>query len=359
MKYKYKHYLRTSSIVQYVWCHSEIVRILYYCLNNRREAYISKYADKNRITDKNYRKHLKCDLLYCLLKYGALYDEYFLYQFENKNKAYRSRFITENKRYSYYNKLNRQKNKILFDDKWKTYQTFRKYYKREIVCIRTQDDLEIFRKFVSKHPVFILKPLSLSFGEGVSIIDTPEENDIGNLFKKLLIHAPFMIEELIVQADCMSKFHPPSVNTVRIITILTGKHHTEHEVHIFFPFMRMGQNDMIVDNVSAGGIMASIDPETGILRTNGVDESNNEYVSHPNTGITIKGFKIPQWKEAVDLAKELACVVPTNRYIGWDLALTDNGWVMVEGNSSAQMGLHQFCDLKGMRKDLDELCKLI
>ncbi len=105
--------------------------------------------------------------------------------------------------------------------------------------------------------------------------------------------------------------------------------------------------------------MASIDSETGILRTNGIDESNNEYARHPDTGIPIKGFKIPQWEEAVDLAKKLACVVPTNRYIGWDLALTDHGWVMVEGNSSAQMGLHQFCDLKGMRKNLDELCRLI
>ncbi|MBN1365701.1 MAG: hypothetical protein JW976_12905 [Syntrophaceae bacterium] len=302
---------------------------------------------------------MKKDMLFCLLKYGALYDEYFFYEFENKSSEYKKSFITEKKRYNYYNRLNRQRNKIYFDDKWKTYQLFHKYYKRDVVCIRNRDDLKIFCEFVSNHPFFILKPLSFSLGEGISVIDTQKEKNAENLFQRLLMKAPFIIEELIVQDDRMSKFHPQSVNTVRVTTILTGRKNTEYEVHIFCPFFRMGQNGNIVDNAGAGGIIASIDPKTGKLTSIGKDEANNKYMSHPNTGVSIKGFQIPRWEEAVNLAKELALIIPTNRYIGWDLALTDHGWVMVEGNSSAQFNIYQFCDLKGRREELDELCTLI
>jgi hypothetical protein len=164
MNYKFKQFLRTNSIIQVVWCYSEIVRILHYLVNNRRETYISKFADRNKISDKNYVRQLKRDLLFCLLRYGAWYDEYFLYQFENKDKAYRKSFITENKRYNYCNKLNKQKSKILFDDKWKTYQVFQKYYKRDVVCIRHKDDLEEFCEFVIKHPRFYLKTAILIHG---------------------------------------------------------------------------------------------------------------------------------------------------------------------------------------------------
>lgn len=359
MNYKFKQFLRTNSIIQAFWCYSEIIRIVHYLFNNRRKTYISKFADRNKISDKNYVRRFKKELLYCLLRYGAWYDEYFLYQFENKDKAYRRSFITENRRYNYCNKLNKHKNKILFDDKWKTYQVFQKYYKRDIICIRNKDDLEDFYEFLKKHPVFILKPLALSMGEGISIIDVKEHDNIQFLFEALLKKAPCLIEEIIIQTDHMSKLHPASVNTIRMTTILTGHKNSAENVHIVLPVIKMGQNESIVDNAGAGGILAIIDSMTGVISTIGVDEGNKKYITHPNTGMTIEGFKIPRWKEAVDLAKELALIIPTNRFSGWDLALTDNGWVMVEGNSNAQLNYHQLFDLKGRREELDELSNQI
>lgn len=359
LKYNTNHILRTNSTIQYVWCHSEIVRILYYLLCNRREQYISKFVDQKKIGDRKYRKHLKKDMFFCLLKYGALYNEYFLYQFESKDKKYRNDFITENKRYIYYNKLNIQKNKILFDDKWKTYRRFGQYYKREVIRVRNQNDLETFCKFVSRYPVCIFKPLSAALGEGVSVMHIKEINNIKRLFRELLKKAPFIMEEIIVQNNHMSEFHPQSVNTVRVTTILTGNETTGYEVHLFCPYFRMGQSGSVVDNAGAGGIFAGIDPQTGIVITIGVDEMNNKYTHHPDTGVTIEGFQIPRWEEAVNLAEKLAFMIPANRYIGWDFALTDHGWVLVEGNASAQFNLHQICDLKGRRSELDDLCKLI
>ena len=64
------------------------------------------------------------------------------------------------------------------------------------------------------------------------------------------------------------------------------------------------------------------------------------------------GYKIPFWSEAKALVRELAQVVPENRYTGWDLALTDGGWVLVEANRRAQFGF-QMSLQKGFRKEID------
>ena len=44
------------------------------------------------------------------------------------------------------------------------------------------------------------------------------------------------------------------------------------------------------------------------------------------------------------------------RYIGWDLALTENGWVMVEGNRTAQFGW-QITTQTGFREEVNGYLK--
>ena len=60
------------------------------------------------------------------------------------------------------------------------------------------------------------------------------------------------------------------------------------------------------------------------------------------------------WKEA----KELAQVIPENRYTGWDIAYINNGengkWVMIEANPRGQFGA-QFVRGKGMKREYDLL----
>ena len=42
---------------------------------------------------------------------------------------------------------------------------------------------------------------------------------------------------------------------------------------------------------------------------------------------------MPYWDELVAFAKEIAMVVPEQRIVGWDLALSVDGWVIIEGNT--------------------------
>lgn len=154
--------------------------------------------------------------------------------------------------------------------------------------------------------------------------------------------------------EVRASLHPQSVNTVRISTLKIGG-----KIHIIHPFFRVGRGEDVVDNAAKGGIFGVIDKETGIV-TRACDELGNRYVVHPDTKKPIVGFSIPQWEVAVDLSLKLAKVVPESVFTGWDLALTDKGWVMVEGNSRGQFICFQMATQNGFRKELEGLlgCKL-
>ena len=46
----------------------------------------------------------------------------------------------------------------------------------------------------------------------------------------------------------------------------------------------------------------------------------------------IYGFKVPFYEEACQMVKEASKVVPSVRYVGWDVAITNKGPVIIEGN---------------------------
>ena len=160
----------------------------------------------------------------------------------------------------------------------------------------------------------------------------------------------YIMEEVIKQNPEMARFHPESVNTVRIPTIRTGD-----RVRVVIPFMRTGRGSSIVDNAGAGGIICALDVEEGSIIA-AADEHGNRYDKHPDTGEMLIGFKVPRWDEAKQMAVELAAVVPDNRYAGWDLALTENGWVLVEANARGQF-VTQIATKKGFRKELESILK--
>ena len=76
---------------------------------------------------------------------------------------------------------------------------------------------------------------------------------------------------------------------------------------------------------------------------------------HPDSEIMFKGFKLPDWEEAISIVKEAAMMAPNTKYLSWDLAHSIKfGWVIVEVNTSGQF-MWQAGTLKGTRKELEKL----
>ena len=60
------------------------------------------------------------------------------------------------------------------------------------------------------------------------------------------------------------------------------------------------------------------------------------------TGARIPGTAIPYWQEAVAMCLEASRVVPQVRFVAWDVAITPDGPVFIEGNSFPSHAIPQF-----------------
>jgi D-alanine-D-alanine ligase-like ATP-grasp enzyme len=104
--------------------------------------------------------------------------------------------------------------------------------------------------------------------------------------------------------------------------------------------MRFGQGLSWTDNTSGGGFSVAVNGETGALEGPGrqeITKGAGVFYEHPDTHFKFDGFSIPYFKEACDLVKNCAQHFPS-RLIGWDIAITEEGPVVIEGNHNP--GLH-------------------
>lgn len=292
------------------------------------------------------------DMMHEAKKYNVCFDEYVMYHFEKRDEADRRLFIPTRERALYCERLNRPENQMIFDDKGKTYEVFKKYFKRDLTEVVgwSEKSVSEFGKFVDKHPRFIIKPFNGGNGRGIKIVDVKEAGSFESLCQQLKKEYPdgFVAEELIIQCKELADVHPESVNTMRIFTVLF-----DDRVE-FLPFAwRVGRGSSCVDNGGSGGIFCALNDEGVVVSTS--DEKGRFYDVHPDTKHPLVGFKVPRLEEAKALCAELAKVVPTNRYCGWDIALTDDGWVMQEGNWQGGIVAFQCPMQKGYRKEMDAI----
>jgi hypothetical protein len=114
------------------------------------------------------------------------------------------------------------------------------------------------------------------------------------------------------------------------------------DVTLIGAFLRMGRGESVTDNVSSGGIFANIDVDTGIiLEAAQGRESNKLYGYHPDTHVQIVGSQIPEWNNLIQRVKAIAKKVKGTTIVGWDMAYSDKGWIMVEGNGDGSLESHQ------------------
>lgn len=100
----------------------------------------------------------------------------------------------------------------------------------------------------------------------------------------------------------------------------------------------------------AGNLLAQIDLNSGrVLRaTSGAGIDTILHERHPDTGTPLIGFEIPHWDEVQGLALRGARLMRHMPLIGWDIAPTESGPVIVEMNQTPDCFLVQFADRRGI-----------
>ena len=248
---------------------------------------------------------------------------------------------------AFYKRTNSKRAYDLLCDKFMSYDFFKSFYNRDVVLVKDGKGHEKYEDFCAKHTRFILKPLRSNCGKGIQIVDQKELVLSLSVLESSYPRG-FIVEELISQSSLLAQFHSSSVNTLRINTVNYGK-----TIEVKWPCLRMGRGDKVVDNAGSGGVFGAIDVVSGKIIA-ASDEFHHVYTVHPDTGIPIVGFEIPLWKEACELAKQLASLIPDCPFVGWDFALTDNGWIMVEGNYGPLL-IWQIAVGKGIREEFEKM----
>lgn len=299
--------------------------------------------------------------------FGANVDEEFYLRFYEKTSSEKDEYMVDNLRIKYINHLNSgggKRIRQLLQDKYLLYKKLQPYYKRDMIILGNgSDDYELFDAFTKIHREFVVKPLDYFGGIGVHKVSMNSyENDTHKAFKSIINEGieiknhhssrdhRMVLEELIIQDDALALLHPASVNAVRA-TAVRGK---DGKIHIYHPWIKVGMNGSFVASAVLNGFDAEIDVNTGIVISDGYQESGNVYEIQPDTGIRLKGFQIPCWNEMVELVDMLMAELPEYGYIGWDLVLTKNGWVVMEGNYNGDF-MFQLINDRGFRKEFEDL----
>lgn len=299
------------------------------------------YLDKNEYKDNRVREQIKNDMIECYKKYLISPSEYFLYGFKNnKNEDYRASFLSDKYRTRILLRKGGRKFFCELSDKYYFYRKTAKYFKRSCILVNSVSDFDAFKELSRNVKDIFVKPLSSTFGDGCCVYDVSDENKIEEAFNDIINNkkGSFMVENRIIQSKEMSLWNESSCNTVRLPCFYDGK-----DIKVLQPFLRTGRKGDVVDNAGHGGMFALIDEKTGILFTDAVDKYGNSYKQHPNSGITYKGWNVPKWNELIDTARNLfkECLCE-HKYIGFDFALTDDGWVLIEGNWGQFVGQYVY-----------------
>ena len=158
---------------------NRIIRHIYYFANGIvHKGSLRKKAEKTidafgaQFQSQEDRENTIKDMLRMNSKYGFGFDEYLYFHFAKKTLEERLSFVADWEHLGYTCTMNNPKNAELFDNKWKTYQTFRPYYRRDVQLCNGLEDEQVFNQFLRDHKRIVIKPLDDSCGHGVRIIDT-------------------------------------------------------------------------------------------------------------------------------------------------------------------------------------------
>ena len=147
----------------------------------------------------------------------------------------------------------------------------------------------------------------------------------------------YLIEQRIRQHPELRGLVGEVLCCIRVQTIVT----LEGVPKIIAAVLKLQPNSVGVDHLIHGAIGAWVDLDSGTLGK-GRTRAHLDYISAiPGANRPFVGFQVPCWPEVRDLAVRAAAAFPWVRSVGWDIAVSEGGPVLVEGNERWSTSLIQ------------------
>ena len=318
------------------------------------------------------RFRIFCELMGHIVKYGSIEWYYFAYGFDIKGFRDKRDYVDE----SYYFWKSSMINTVFPDwdytcilrDKnlFSEILTMWHYATPHVVfnVQNRQDADHATEEMLSKGGGYFCKPYDGQCGGGIFKVvvrdgqcqidgNKMEIQNAKSVIYEKLSSAHYLVQTLVEQHPMLDKIYDKSINTLRLTTVYDKKNDT---IVPFTAFFRTGVNGAVMDNWATGGLLITVDLETGELSDIGWYKHGvgTTTTNHPNSKIPFKGVKLPYYEEAVRQAKELHYHLKNIAIIGWDIAFTPDGPLFIEGNDNIEIGPIQTIFEKGYKKELEK-----
>lgn len=275
---------------------------------------------------------VRFSILWSRLCHGFNTSEYMNFEVFKMNHREKKTFNSSARSIKIVKKTNPGTNgkRELLDNKFVFNKEFGKFIQREWIYAPESSE-EVIRSFLERHEAVIIKPVGKSRGDGIQRVICDETKENMSAFVDKVKKCEMLIEECVQQHHDMSAVNESSVNTIRVNTIRDK----EGTVRFIAANLRGGAQGSILDNLHAGGAQYPIDVETGIIIRGGVryDGAKN-ILFHPGSNKKMIGMEIPNWDKLKEMITEAGTMTGDIRYVGWDVAITEEGCELIEGNSN-------------------------
>jgi hypothetical protein len=159
---------------------------------------------------------------------------------------------------------------------------------------------------------------------------------------------PLLVQHCLRNHPELADITVGALATARMMTVLDEKREPEFTHAVFRTAVKRNSP---VDNFHLGGIAAPVDARSGELGRavggglRGVSSYSDLGSSdtHPLTGVRISGRRLPFWEEAIEIVTRAHRSFPGMAIVGWDVGFTQDGPVLIEGNSAPDLDIIQRC----------------
>lgn len=294
---------------------------------------------------------------YCKLRFSKkmMVEEFLNYEQALKDENFSKTFLTFREACVYWKVLNPSRYAVLAKDKYMSHLLLEKaniptpelyaYYHPEM---GNSDYNSLRRDLESKKVtscvikpavdgahgagVFVCKELNYIQDDIIITKSKGEQLSLRDFFKKNK-STSWLFEEIVVQSDQIGRINRSSVNTVRFMTAL----YPDDDVKVYATWMKFGRAGSDIDNAGGGGnVDCAVNLETGECYNVSLFNSFTDVLrcdNHPDSGERISGLRIENWNQIKKCLCDYQARIPQLKVIGWDVALTENGPVIIEINN--------------------------
>lgn len=303
------------------------------------------------------RLKVMCDYISLYRAKGLRPEEYYEFEFDKQSEEFRRDFLGLDEQRLYLDLLNPLKYISLARNKFMAHKMLENtgvrtselycYYQPEATYAENPEcagDLSAVLRILKSKGVqsCVIKTTESSHGDNVWVIQTIDyqENDAvltrfdGEQLplSSVLGNEPLIFESVVRQTEQFSAFNASSVNTVRFMTAL----YPDGSAKVIATFMKIGRAGRCVDNAGGGGnVDVCVDVATGEIRY-AIQFDGWRHVqdidAHPDSGNPLNGVVIDNWESIKAEVIRFQQAFPYCKVAGWDIAITDEGPVVIEVN---------------------------